>query len=160
MADEIIPGEFREKKTTTGPLEKDKVDTLMDDLTAIVYSGQILGVTHQQLGDKFGVTRQTISSRLKKIFTQVPKEDIHHVYVEFKTLFDKLFRECNNMLSTAKTFKEKETAIRLTLQAVKDKTELLERFHLKATPQQFMNVNQKVEHTISPEFLQEIGKLE
>lgn len=143
------PGRLAEELTTQIDLQ----------LETIVFSGQIVGITQKQLAEKFGVSRQTIGAKIRKILEHIPQEQMKEVYLEFKVLFDRCFRECNTMLNEASTPAQKEKAIELTIKLVNAKTELLERFHLKPKVVDNIAISSKVEHSITPDFLQELSKL-
>ena len=112
-------------------IEKVRKKAIFDELTSLVESGQIMGVTQLQLGIKFGVKAETIGRHLKKVYASIPDEDIQHTKVKIKVMFDRLFREAQKLLMTAKDRREKAEAIKLLLIMMDKFTDFLERFGIK-----------------------------
>jgi len=112
-------------------ITKVKKKAIFDELTELVESGQIMGVTQKQLSIKFGVKRETIARHLKKVYSVIPDEDIHHTKVKIKVMFDRLFREAQKMLITSKDNKERAEAMKLLLIMMDKFTDFLERFGIK-----------------------------
>ncbi len=108
-----------------------KRDDIMIGLTDLIMSGQILGATHQQLADKFSVQRQSISKYLKKIYANIPPEDINHIRVKIQVMFDRVFREANSLMRNAKGSEEKTKAIELLLKCMDKFQGFLESFGIK-----------------------------
>lgn len=112
-------------------ITKVKKKEIFDELTELVESGQIMGVTQKQLSIKFGVKRETIARHLKKVYAVIPDEDIQHTKVKIKVMFDRLFREAQKMLITAQDNREKAEAMKLLLVMMDKFTDFLERFGIK-----------------------------
>lgn len=108
-----------------------KRDAILEALTKIVENGQIMGATYQQLATKYEVSRQAISKYLKIVYANIPEEDIQNIRVKIQVMFDRIFREVNKLMATAKTTKEKNSAIRLMLDCMDKFQEFLESFGIK-----------------------------
>ena len=120
-------------KAKGGPVAKTKKAAIVKELEKIVTEGTILGVTNEQLADKFNTTRNTVANYLKDIYSKIPQEDIKETEVKLKVMFDKVFRFAQRIMSNAKTPMEQERALRLLMSAMKEYTDFLERFGLKQT---------------------------
>ena len=121
-------------------IQKSKKASIIEELTKIVESGQILGVTHQQLAVRFNTRRQTISTYLEKVYASIPPEDINSTRVKIQVMFDKLFREAQKMVQTANTNKERKDAMDLLLRMMDKFQDFLERFGIKPIADQNINV--------------------
>jgi len=129
-----------------GRVPKKKKQEIMEQLENIVTEGTILGVTNQQLAEKFKVNRETIACYLKEIYKKIPEDDIKETEVKLKAMFDKIFRFSQQLLKQASTTMEKERAIRLLLTAMKEYTDFLERFGFKPKAQENINLQGEVNH--------------
>ena len=118
-------------KKLGGPIIQSKRKTIMNELSNIIESGQILGVTHSQLAKKYGIRRQTVADYLKEIYALVPPDEVNIVRVKIQTMYDRLFREAQTMLKDAKTPQDKRIAIELMLKMLDKFTIFLESFHIK-----------------------------
>jgi len=114
-----------------GAITKHRRLEIMTQLEKIVTEGSILGVTNQQLADKFNIKRDTVAKYLKKIYKKVPADDIKETEVKLKVMFDKIFRYAQRIMNNAKTPLEQERALRLLMNAMKEYTDFLERFGIK-----------------------------
>lgn len=121
-------------------IQKYKKADIIKELEKIVTEGAILGVTNEQLAQKFKVRRQTIADYLKSIYSKVPPEDIKETEVKLKVMFDKVFRYAQRIMNNAKTSAEQERALRLIMQCMKEYTDFLERFGWKPIATQNVNV--------------------
>ena len=125
------------QKRKGGPIPNKIKDPIIEELTKIVQNGNILGVNQQQLADKFSsqyqinIRRQTIADYLEKVYSSLPPEKIEHTQVKLEVMFNKVFRIVQEMISTAKTNKEKKEAVDLLLRAMDKFTEFLESFGIK-----------------------------
>ena len=120
------------KKTHKTRITNKRRNEIQEELRILVESGKILGETHTMLAERFNVKRDTISRYLKQIYSKIPAEDIEHTRVKIQVMFDKLFRESEKMLATAKNNKEKKEAIDLLLRCMDKFIDFLERFGIKA----------------------------
>lgn len=124
-------------KRKGGPIKKVIKDSIIKELTKMVQNGNTLGVTNQQLADKFSssyeinIRRQTISDYLEKVYDSLPPEDINATQVKLETMFNKVFRIVQEMIATANTPQEKKSAVELLLKAMDRFTEFLESFGIK-----------------------------
>jgi len=120
-----------------GPLKKVIKESIMKELSQIVQQGNILGVTHQQLADKFSsehqvnIRRQLISNMLDDVYKSIPAEDIDSTRVKIQVMFDRLFREVQKMMQTASNQRERKEAIDLLLRCMDRFTAFLEAFGIK-----------------------------
>ena len=137
-----------------------------DKLRQIIFSGQIVGLTYEQIGHQVGLSRQSVSNRVNKILESIPQEKINKTYMEFSLLFDRLFRDANKLLTkhdgpkgTILHDRKKAEAIELTMKIIKEKTELMERFHIKPKAIDNLAISAKVEHAVTPDFLHKLSKL-
>jgi len=117
--------------TNGGPKTKVEKNNILEQLKQMIENGNIMGVTNEQLAKQFNTRRQTISEYLKQCYDSIPAEDIKSVEIKLKTLFEKVLRYSQQMLSTARTPLEQERALRLILYSMKEFTDFLERFGLK-----------------------------
>lgn len=133
-------------KRKGGPIKKVIKDGIIKELTKIVESGNILGITNQQLADKFSasykinIKRQTIGDCLKKVYASIPSEDVHNTKVKIEVMFNKVFRAVQEMIANANDQKEKKEAIDLLLRAMDKFTDFLERFGIKPKVADEVNV--------------------
>jgi len=124
-------------KRKGGPIKKVVKDSIIKELTKMVQNGNTLGITNQQLADKFAssyeinIRRQTISNYLDKVYASLPPEDINATKVKLETMFNKVFRIVQEMIATANTPQEKKSAVELLLRAMDKFTEFLESFGIK-----------------------------
>lgn len=123
---------------------KSKKYTIMKELEKLVTEGTILGVTNEQLAVKFQTRANTIGDYLKQIYLKIPPEDIKETEVKLKAMFDKIFRFSQQILSGAETLYEKERAIRLIMQAMKEYMDFLERFGVKPKVADNLNINANI----------------
>lgn len=131
-----------------GNIEKTKKANIIKELEKIVTNGSILGVTNQQLAEQFNTRRHTISNYLKEIYSKIPPEDIKETEVKLKVMFDKVFRVSQQMLQQAKDNQERERALNLILKSMREYTEFLERFGLKAKAIENYNIQGEVQHKV------------
>ena len=131
-----------------GPVTKERKAAIFDQLTKMVESGQLIGANHIQLAELFGIRRQTIAEYLKKIYGTIPPEDLNITRVKIQVMFDKLFREVQNMIKVAKGFREKREAIELMLKMVDRFTAFLENFHIKTKAVDNINLGGEVDNKI------------
>ncbi len=125
-------------------IEKAKKDNILKELTKIVETGQILGITHQELAERYSTRRQTISGYLDKVYASIPAEEIDSTRVKLQVMFDKLFREAQKMLVSADGNREKKEAMDLLLRMMDKFTDFLERFGIKQTAQQNINLQGEI----------------
>jgi len=124
-------------KRKGGPIKKVIRESIMQELTKIVQNGNILGVTNQQLADKFikkhdiNIKVHTIGNYLKKVYENIPSDDIKHTQVKLEVMFNKVFRIVQEMIATAQTPQEKKNAVELLLRAMDKFTDFLESFGIK-----------------------------
>lgn len=124
-------------KRKGGPIPNHIKQPIIEELTKIVESGNILGVSNQYLADKFtkeyqiNIKRQTIGSYLETIYKNIPEEDIKQTKVKIEVMFNKIFRIVQDMVASAKTQKDKKEAIDLLLRAMDKFTAFLESFGIK-----------------------------
>lgn len=124
-------------KRKGGPIKKVIRDGIIKELTKMVQNGNTLGVTNQQLCDKFSKEHQinikvhTIGNYLNKVYASLPPESINATQVKLETMFNKVFRIVQEMIVTAKTPQEKKSAVELLLRAMDKFTEFLESFGIK-----------------------------
>lgn len=132
-----------------GPVPNRIKEPIIEELTKIVTNGNILGVTHQQLADKFSIQydinlkRQLIGQYLEKVYASVPPEKIEHIQVKLEVMFNKVFRIVQEMLSSAKSNKDKKEAIDLLLRAMDRFTSFLESFGIKQKVADKLEVEQR-----------------
>lgn len=135
-----------------GPFPKEIKAHILQELTKIVESGQILGVTQQQLAKEIGaqlninIRRATIGSLLDEVYRSIPPEDIEHTRVKIQVMFDRLFREAQKMINTASNAREKKEAIDLLLRCMDKFTDFLERFFIKEKPEDKLHVTGAIAH--------------
>ena len=128
------------KKGKGGRVVETKKQDIFAELSSLIESGQILGITQTQLAEKFKVRRQTIAEYLKTIYESIPPEDINTTRVKIQVMFDRLFREVQTMIIKAKDFREKKEAIDLLLRMTDRFTVFLESFHVKAKAKEIVEV--------------------
>lgn len=128
-------------KKKGGPLNNKKRKDIIQELEKIIINGQSLGVTNVQLAKQFGVQRHTIKKYLDDIYSNIPPEQIQHTQVKMQTMFDKIFREAQRMLSEAKSFDEKRVAGDFMLKCLDKFTDFLERFGIKPKVADNLNIN-------------------
>ncbi|MBW6469590.1 MAG: hypothetical protein K0A90_00030 [Methanosarcinaceae archaeon] len=104
---------------------------IMGELTKLVESGQIIGLTQTALGEKYNVRRQTISNYLTDIYEDMPPEDINATRIKIQVVFDRLFREAQYMLAKSSSIKERRESVDLMLRVLDRFTAFLENFHIK-----------------------------
>lgn len=137
-----------------GPVTKKRKLEIMEELEKIITEGSILGVTNQQLADKFKIKRDTVASYLKEIYAKIPPEDIKETEVKLKVMFDKVFRYAQRIMNNAQTPLEQERALRLLMSAMKEYTDFLERFGWKPTAMQNVNIQGEVDNHITVEIIE------
>ena len=136
-------------KRKGGPIPNAIKSPIMDELKKIVESGNILGVTHQQLADRFGkehninIKVHTIGNYLKDVYSQIPVEDIQHTQVKIEVMFNKIFRIVQEMIMKAQTPRDKKEAIDLLLRAMDRFTAFLESFGIKQKVADKLEVEQR-----------------
>ena len=126
-------------------ITKQKKVSIIEDLEKLVIEGSILGITNQQLAEKYKVKRETIARYLKTIYDKIPPEDIKETEVKLKVMFDKIFRYAQRIMNNAQTPLEQERALRLLMSAMKEYTDFLERFGFKPKAQENINLNASIE---------------
>lgn len=131
-----------------GNIEKTKKANIIKELEKIVTNGSILGVTNQQLAEQYNTRRQTIATYLTEIYNKIPPEDIKETEVKLKVMFDKVFRVSQQMLQQAKDNQERERALNLILKSMREYTEFLERFGLKAKAIENYNIQGEIQHKV------------
>lgn len=136
-------------KKKGGPIVKSKKKDIIEELKDIVESGEILGITETELSRKFDTTRVTIRKYLNEIYESVPEEDIRNIRVKLEVMFKKLFREAQKLMLNAESAKEKKEAMEFLLKCIKEFTDFLERFGLKAKAIENINVQGEFNHTHS-----------
>ena len=114
-----------------GRISKELKFEVMGKLKKLVESGKILGVSNYHLSKEFNIQRETIGKYLDQIYKSVPKDDLHKVYIDFKLMFDKLFKIVNRLLDESITREDYEKNIKLILELIREKTKLLENFFIK-----------------------------
>lgn len=127
-----------------GPVTKKRKAEIFEQLKDLIEKGNIMGVTNQQLAKQFEVKRETIAGYLKEVYESIPTEDIKSIEIKLKTLFDKVLRVSQQMLSKANTAQEQERALKLILHATKEFTDFLERFGLKSKQAENINLQASV----------------
>jgi len=105
----------------------------------MVISGNLLGVTTSQLAKKYDTRWHTINNYLKEIYKSIPDEDIQNTKIKISTMFEKIFREAQNLLAKAQTPKDKQMAIDLLMRCMDKFQDFLERFGIK--PKATENIN-------------------
>ena len=118
-------------KKKGGPIDKQKKADIMKTLTGLVLSGATLGATQTQLARQLDVNRETAVKYLKEIYNSIPPEDIEHTRVKLQTMFDRLFREAQDMMNTAKSPTAKKEAGEFMLKCFDKFQDFLERFGIK-----------------------------
>lgn len=152
-------------KRKGGPLNKKIKNNIMLELTKIVENGNILGVNNQQLADRFSekyeinIKRQLIGTYLKKIYSDIPEEDIKHTKVKLEVMFEKIFRIAQEMIARASTNKEKQIAVDLLLRAMDKFTVFLESFGIKEKVADKMELK-SLNVNVNVDYLQHIQELE
>jgi len=134
-------------KRKGGPIKKVIRESIMQELTKIVQNGNILGITNQQLADKFiqkhdiNIKVHTIGNYLKKVYENIPSDDIKHTQVKLEVMFNKVFRIVQEMVATAQTPQEKKNAVELLLRAMDKFTDFLESFGIKQKVAENINLS-------------------
>ena len=116
-----------------GPITKAKAQKIKEEITSIILRGKNI-YSNEELGEKFNVSRDTISNYLKDIYESMKRRLVE--------LWDKA-KYNESVQEELKILKE----IRDT---IKDFTDMLERYHVKAKAVDNVNMQVKVE-TISDE---------
>ena len=70
-----------------GRINEETKTKIMEELSSLVESGKILGVTNRQLSKELGITRQTVATYLKEIYRTIPEEDIKATRVKLDQCF-------------------------------------------------------------------------
>lgn len=129
-------------------ISKKKKANIIQELEKIVTSGNIVGITNEQLAQQFNTRRQTVAEYLKQIYAKIPPEDIKETEIKLKSMFDKIFRVSQNILQKAKNPVEQERALNLILKCMREYTDFLERFGLKAKAIENYNIQGEVQHKV------------
>jgi len=120
------------EKKKGGPIQKKKKAEIIEDLKNIVESGSILGLSNTELSQQLGINVRTLVKYLDEVYNSIPPEDIQHVQVKIDTMFKRLFRESEQLMRNARNDREKKEAMEFLLKCIKEFTEFLERFGIKA----------------------------
>ena len=139
--------------TNGGRITNKKKNEILEQLRVMIENGNIMGVTNEQLAKQFEVRRHTISDYLKQVYDSIPTEDIKSIEIKLKTLFEKVLRYSQQMLAKAQTPLEQERALRLILYSMKEFTDYLERFGLKAKAIENIALQGEIDHKIQIEIV-------
>ena len=104
---------------------------IFEKLKALAMSGTLHGYSITALCEQFDLSRDTMKKQLAEFYSMVEVEDINIIYLDFRILFDRLFRESYRVLNTAADNTERDKAIRLVADLVDKKTTMMERFGKK-----------------------------
>lgn len=141
-----------------GPIETERKKEIFDQLKEIIESGQILGVTNTQLAHKLNVSRVTLPKYLKEVYEAIPDEDIKIIQVKIDTIFQKLFREAQKLINSAQSDKEKREAMEFLLRCIKEFTDFLERFGLKARAVENYAIKAEVDINLTKNEVENLSK--
>lgn len=136
-----------------GPVPATVKQHIISELEQLIELGAIHGLTNSQLAKQFKVQSETISKYLDEAYKKINPDDIQKVYLDFKALFDRLFREAYIMLENCEKDWQKEKVMRLILTLIKEKTDILERFFKKPKAVDNINLNAQVDNKIEIEIV-------
>jgi len=141
-------GENR-NKSKGGPVSVIKKNKILEEIHRLIRNGQIDKVEYQTLAKQYNTTYQTISKYVDEAYINVPAEEINKVLVDFRYTFKRLEEEVNVCLIEAETVKQKLDVIKTYFQLIKEKTDYMERFFIKAKAQENINIQGEIDNVIT-----------
>lgn len=128
-------------QTSGGRLTKVRRNQILVEIGKVIESGLIHGQTNTALASQFKISTDTFVKLRDEVYAGMNPETLEDIYKEFVLVFKRLFRETYKLLQEEKqSGKEKRENIKLLLELMRERTDLLERFFYKPRAPENFNV--------------------
>jgi hypothetical protein len=118
----------------------------IDEIATMLVSGESYLINPNELKKKYDVSHPTILNWIERAYKQVKPEAIEKTTIQFQNMFNRMFQQAASLLEGSESSEEYRKNAEMVMKIMKEKTDFLERFHLKAKAQE--NIKLEVERQL------------
>ena len=125
-------------------LSKSRRDALAKEIKALVLDPKIKQLPVDQLCNQYECSRADVFAAKNKIINSLPQQNIDFVKKKFALTFEKLEEIAEDLVATSEDHEDLRKNVELALKVIREKTDYLERFHLKRKATENINIDGEI----------------